>query len=213
MQRDMTDKTAARQPDYDKAISFALERLHRELSPNLFYHCAAHTEEDVLPAVRRLAQLDGVTETETRLLEVAAAYHDIGHIRSPYRHEAIGVEIMSAALPNFGFGHADIERLSAMVMATRMPQSPNNHLERLLADADLDVLGRPDFFRTSKALWRELRAMGKPRGWSQWLQVQLRFLRTHRYFTATARALRHEGKQQNIGLLESLIRDTKKTEP
>ncbi|KPK69615.1 MAG: hypothetical protein AMJ84_09165 [Acidithiobacillales bacterium SM23_46] len=207
----MTDTAAATHPDYDKAITYALDRLRRELSPNLFYHCAAHTEQDVLPAVQRLARLDGVTQTEQRLLEVAAAYHDIGHIRSPYHHEAIGVEIMTEALPNFGFVPADIERLSAMVMATRMPQSPNNHLERLLADADLDGLGRQDFFRTSKALWRELRAQGKPRGWTQWLQVQLRFLRLHRYFTTTARALRDEGKQQNIALLERLIRDQKKS--
>lgn len=209
----MTDSlVTASRPDFDSAIAHALERLRRELPPALTYHCAWHTEGDVLPAVRRLARLDGVAQTDQRLLEVAAAYHDIGHIRSPYHHEAIGVEIMSDALPRFGFSPAQIERVAAMILATRMPQSPINHLERLLADADLDVLGRADFFDTSKALWQELRTIGKPRGWAQWLQVQLRFLRVHRYFTATAQALRDEGKQRNIELLKRLILETERDE-
>jgi predicted metal-dependent HD superfamily phosphohydrolase len=116
---------------------------------------------------------------------------------------------MAEALPRFGFAPAEIERVAAMIMATRMPQSPTNELERLLADADLDALGRPDFLETSKALWRELGALGKPQSWAQWLEFQLRFLRSHRYFTATARVLRNEGKQQNIALVEGLIRDGK----
>lgn len=198
---------AANHPDYDQAVAHALDRLRSELSPALTYHCARHTECDVLPAVRRLADLASVAQTEKRLLEIGAAYHDIGHICSSYRHEEIGVEIMAEALPRFGFSPAEIERVAAMIMATRMPQSPNSHLERLLADADLDVLGRPDFLDTSQALWRELGALGKPQAWAQWLQLQLHFLRSHYYFTATARALRDDGKQRNIALLEDLIHD------
>jgi len=210
----MTDSAAAAgRPDYDSAIKHALARLRSELPATLFYHSAAHTERDVLPAVRRLALLDGVKQDERGLLEVAAAYHDIGHIRSPYHHEAIGVEIMAEALPRFGFSPAEIEQVAAMIMATRMPQSPNNHLERLLADADLDSLGRPDFFDTGTALWKELRALGKPRGWKQWLHVQLHFLSVHRYFTATAQALRDEGKQRNIEKLKKMILETEREKP
>lgn len=204
------DKEAASQPDYDGAIAHALERLRNELPPTLFYHSAWHTEGDVLPAARRLARLAGVTQSELGLLEVATAYHDIGHIRGSVHHEAFGVEMMAEALPRYGFAPPQIERVASLIMATRMPQSPGNNLERLLADADLDVLGRADFLDTSKALRQELMALGKPRGWRQWLKSQLRFLRAHRYFTEFARALREDGKQQNIAMLEGLIRDTEK---
>jgi len=202
---DMT--TATNHPDFDKAVAYALERLRNELPPTLTYHCAWHTEGDVLPAIRRLAELAGVTPAEKGLLEVGAAYHDIGHIRDSRNHEAIGVEMMAEALPRFGFSPRDIEIVAALIMATRLPQSPANELERLLADADLDGLGRPDFLDTSKALWQELAALGRSQAWAQWLETQLHFLRSHRYFTATARALREDGKKQNIALLERLIRE------
>lgn len=199
--------TAAKIPDYDRAIAYALERLRKELPPALFYHSVWHTESDVLPAARRLGQIAGLTQTEQGVLEVSAAYHDTGHIYISYGHEAISIKIMTEVLPRFGFTPPDIERVAAMIMATRMPQSPKNELERLLADADMDGLGRTDFLDTSKALWRENIALGRIQSWPQWLETQLRFLRTHRYFTATARALRDDRKQQNIAILEGLIRD------
>lgn len=193
-------------PDWAGAVAYALERLGRELAPALIYHSVAHTADDVLPAVRRLARLAGVTGEEQALLEVAAAFHDLGYIRTFAGHEAISVEIMAEALPAFGFDPAAIQRLSGLVMTTRMPQAPHDGLERLLADADLDVLGREDFLATSTALWREQAELGKPVAWSDWLRSQLNFLRGHRYFTPEARTLRDAGKAANVLLLEELIR-------
>ena len=204
----MSDTTATvKYPDYDRAIAYALERLRSELPPTLFYHSVWHTESDVLPAARRLGQLAGLTQTDQGVLETSAAYHDTGHIYISYGHEAISIKIMAEVLPRFGFTPTDIERVATMIMATRMPQSPKNELERLLADADMDGLGRDDFLATSTALWRENTALGRIQSWPQWLQTQLRFLQSHRYFTVPARTLREDGKQQNIAMLEGLLRD------
>jgi hypothetical protein len=68
-------------------------------------------------------------------------------------------------------------------------------------------LGRDDFFPTSKALWHERAACGMDIPWQTWLVNQLQFLQTHRYFTPAAQALRDEGKQKNIKMLKSLLRD------
>lgn len=199
--------TAANHPDYSQAIEYALERLRNELPPTLSYHNSKHTEHDVLPAARRLGQLAGLSKTEQGLLEISAAYHDIGQIYTSHGHEAVSIKIMAEALPRFGFAPPDIERVTALIMATRMPQSPKNELEQLLADADMDGLGRDDFLETSMALWRENAALGRPQSWTQWLETQIRFLRSHRYFSAPTRALREEGKQRNIAMVEGLLRD------
>jgi len=207
----MNINSSNNQPEYEKAINYALTRLHNELPPYLCYHNAGHTASDVLPAARQLAQLDGLSHTDARLLEVAAAYHDIGHIRRTLGHEAISIVIMTDVLPAYGFSTAQIDRLAAMILATRSPQMPHNELECLLVDADMDSLGRPDFLDTSKALWQEQNNLGVASSWAQWLQLQLCFLRGHHYFTATARALRDECKQQNIQLLERLAVDESRT--
>lgn len=193
-------------PDYAGAVAYALERLRNELPPELTYHNAEHTEGDVLPAALRLARLSNLPEADTRLLEVAAAFHDLGQIRTVLGHEQIGSDIMADVLPRYGFGPEQIERISGMILATQLPQTPLNEEQQLLCDADLDSLGREDFLETSKALWRERNACGANIPWQAWLETQLRFVSGHRYFTPAARALRDEGKRRNLELLRRLIR-------
>lgn len=202
------DNTAAPlKRDTAGAVAYALRRLRTELPPHFSYHAAGHTENDVLPAAVRLARLSKLPEDDRQLLEVAAAFHDLGHIRNHLGHEQIGVDLICDVLPRFGFSADDIARVSAMVMATRLPQSPRNEEQALLADADLDSLGREDFLATSELLWRERSALGYDVPWPAWLEGQQRFLRDHRYFTPAARALRDEGKRRNMALLEQMILD------
>jgi len=193
-------------PDYAGAVMYALDRLRTELPPRLTYHNVAHTEDDVLPAAVRLAQLSNLAEPDLDLLKVAAAFHDIGQITTSLGHEQVGVDLISEVLPRFGFGPTEIERVAAMIMATEMPQTPLNQEQELLCDADLDSLGREDFFPVSKALWHERAACGMVMPWQTWLTIQHQFLLSHAYFTPAARELRNEGKQKNIELLERLIR-------
>lgn len=192
-------------PDHAGAVAYALDRLRAELPDYLHYHNLAHTRDDVLPAAIRLATLSHVSEPDTRLLEVAAAFHDVGQIHLDMGHEALGTEIIDDVLPGFGFSGEDITRIAAMIMATRLPQTPLNELEALLADADLDSLGREDFLATSVALWRERAERGTDIPWPTWLQHQIAFLTSHRYFTPAARQLRDAGKRGNIARLEDLI--------
>lgn len=192
-------------PDYAGATEYALSRLRIELPARLTYHSASHTEEDVLPAAVRLARMSNMAEADLHLLEVAAAFHDLGQIMTSLGHELIGASIMSTVLPEYGFNAEEIERVRGMIMATRLPQTPLNEEQQILCDADLDSLGREDFFATSKALWEERMASGMVIPWQDWLKGQHRFLADHQYFTAVARALRDEGKQRNIEMLLRLI--------
>lgn len=203
----MATATSFNTPDYSGAVSYALRRLHAELPERLYYHSALHTETDVLPAVVRLARMSNVSESDLHLLEVAAAFHDLGQIVTSLGHEQIGVDIIVEVLPRYGFSAQDIERVTGMILATRLPQSPQNEEQALLADADLDSLGREDFLETSVALWKERSACGMDIPWHAWLENQLRFLQSHRYFTPAARVLRDEGKRSNIERLQRMIRD------
>jgi len=193
------------QPDFTGARHYALTRLERELAPDLAYHGLRHTQADVLPAVARLAEREGVTGEARELLETAAAFHDLGFIEQYAQHEAASVRLASEALPGFGFSAAQVGLVVGMIWATRLPQTPRTPLEALLADADLDVLGRTDFWELNQALRQELTARGRVIKDTVWYTAQLRFLRGHRYFTAAARELRDEHKRHNVGLLASRL--------
>lgn len=189
-------------PDFDSAQRYALERLRLELSPQLAYHSLWHTAEDVLPAAERLAALSNITDLNLILLQTAALYHDIGFIETREGHEVVSQRIATEVLPKFGYKIHQIKLIGGMILATRLPQSPHTLLESLLADADLDALGRTDFTPRNRVLRAEMAAFGIDHTDDQWRQVQLTFVSNHRYFTAAARTLRNEQKQRNIESLQ-----------
>ncbi len=192
-------------PQYAAAIRYALHRLEYELPSSLTYHSLTHTRNDVLPSAVRLAALEGVGNKPRHLLRVAAAFHDIGFVDHYDNHETSSIQIASAALPHFGFAAADVSAIAGMIRATRLPQAPTTLLEALLADADLDSLGRDDFIATSLALRAELAARGCRVDETVWFAQQLSFLQTHHYWTLSAHRLRHAQKQRNIQLLKAHI--------
>lgn len=193
------------EPDFDQARRYALYRLRHELPPAMCYHSLTHTRDDVVPAARRLARLEGVGGEERVLLLTAAYFHDLGLVERRDEHEAAGVAIARRALPGFGYSAGQIEKIGATIMATRLPQTPCCHLGAILADSDLDILGRADFLERNGLLRAELAAFAPPVGDAEWYRQQLGFLREHLYWTAAARRLRDEGKGQNVALLAALL--------
>lgn len=195
-------------PNLTLAMQYARQRL-RELSPRLTYHSLWHTWHDVLPAVDRLIMLEHISGEDALLLRTAAVYHDIGFVVQIADHEMIGAQIATYVLPRLGYTLQQVERVYGMIVATRLPQSPKNLLEQIIADADLDVLGRDDFWPRNKALRTEYTALGKHISDMKWCACQSDFLQSHRYFTASARAVREVQKQRNIAFLRGRLAKTK----
>ncbi len=193
------------QPDFQAARHYAFERLECELLPQLLYHSAAHTRDDVLPAAERLAAWEQVTGEPLLVLRTAAVYHDLGFIERYEDHEAVSIRIAVEMLPSFGYNSSHVERIVGIIRATRLPQSPSNLLEEIMADADLDILGREDFLSRNHDLRAEAAAFGTVIGETEWYRIQLDFMRTHRYWTAAARTLRDAGKAANIAELDRLL--------
>ena len=190
-------------PAYDEAIDHALGMLHSFLSPHLTYHNVWHTEGDVMIAADRLARMSNVSTEDRRLLSVAAAFHDTGFIACTVGHEDVGCELAGSTLPRYGFSDAQIDQIQHMVLATRVPQQPQTLLEAILADADLDALGRPDLFARQRALRQELAATGEGVVDDRtWLSSQLQFMRSHEFHTRAARTLRSAQKNYNTLMLQ-----------
>lgn len=190
---------------FKRAIQYALRRLERELPGNLYYHGLTHTQDDVVPALERLAEMEGVRGTPRLLLLTAAWYHDLGFVEQSMYHELIGARIAMQVLPTFGYTEEEADIIRWTILATALPQAPRNLEEQIMTDADLDVLGREDFFQRNEALRRELAANGKTFTDLEWCKNQLGFLKSHSYFTSAAHTLRDKQKLLNIRGLELKI--------
>src|SRR3954469_18398792 len=138
-----------------KAEQFILDKLQKELPEYLCYHSFSHTQ-DVLVAALRIASDEGINKKDTMLLRTAAMYHDAGFTIQNKDHEEIGCDIARKTLPGFHYTDNEIRIICDMIIATKIPQSPNNLLEKIICDADLDYLGREDFWTISNNLYKEL---------------------------------------------------------
>jgi uncharacterized protein len=182
---------------YEKASEYIIRRLREELSPQFHYHNIDHVL-DVLSSAEQLGREEGISETEMELLRVSALYHDSGFLIRPENHEVSGCDLVKQILPGMGYSTAEIEIICGMIMATKIPQSPSTHLERIICDADLDYLGRNDFFDTGNKVYRELKEFGVIQDTQEWNSLQVSFLSSHNYFTETAIRLRKSAKLRNL---------------
>lgn len=193
------------QTGYDQARSYALNRLEHELDQRLIYHNIAHTRDDVLPAAERIAELEGVNEADLTLLRTAVLFHDIGFVEAYQDHESVSIRIAQDVLPGFGFSPQQIDVITRIIQATRLPQSPHTLLEKIMADADLDVLGRQDLFQRNRDLRNEMKTEGRVFTDIEWFSSQLSFLRGHSYFTDGAHMVRSGQKLRNIDQMAQML--------
>ena len=186
--------------DYQRAKSFIIDKLSRELSPELTYHGLHHTL-DVLNSVEELCHLEGITDYESLLVKTAALYHDAGFLIGSNNHEEYSCQIASYYLPAFGYTKKEISRINRMIMATKIPQSPQDQLSQLLCDADLDYLGRDDFYSIGHSLYEELRSRSVIEEEMTWKKIQVDFLEQHEFFTEANKRRRAPKKE---GFLKEL---------
>jgi predicted metal-dependent HD superfamily phosphohydrolase len=192
-------------PEYDRMKKYVFEKLEAELDSRLYYHGIQHTRDYVLPAVEHLAGLEHIEGERLILLLSAAVLHDIGYIRQYENNEVIGTTIVAELLPEFSYSPEQIEVVKAIIMATALPQTATNLLEKIMCDADLCHFGADNFMTLSSNLWRELIEFGYKISKKQWNESTLRFLSTHLYWTETAAMEWNKGKKENIEkLLEQI---------
>jgi uncharacterized protein len=193
------------QPNFDGAKAYALQRLAQELNPYLTYHSLHHTRDDVAVSVHQLAEWHGITGEDLLLLKTASYFHDIGFIYQRQEHEEVGVDVIRRILPDFDYSPDQIDVISGIIRATKMPQSPNTLLEAIMADADMNSLGRTDFFEVGTLLRKELGLFGAKMTDEAWYEFEIRFVTNHEYFTDGAKALYSAQKAHNLIQLQAIL--------
>jgi uncharacterized protein len=189
---------------FKEAENYILDKLKTELPEYLHYHNVEHTT-DVVNACKLLAKLENLSDRDTQLLLTAACYHDAGFLSCIDGHEVVSCKIVGQVLPGYGYTADEIATICSTIMATRMPQTPVNKLGELLADADLDYLGRDDFFGLSCRLYSELVVLNDLTSEEEWDRIQVEFLKTHRYFTISAQQLRRAKKVEHLEQLKAKL--------
>lgn len=182
---------------FDTIYRDVVKQLNEQLPAHLTYHDTAHTLY-VLEKAIDIAKKEKVKENELELVKVAALYHDIGFVKSQKDHEKVGCAIAQQQLNEYGFNRAEIETICGMIRATKIPQQPKNHLEAILADADLEYLATSKFEVISEKLYQELKHDNKDLTRDQWNQIQIDFIKKHKFHTPYCKHYKSFRKHKNL---------------
>jgi len=173
------------------------------LPAHYVYHNLQHTKA-VVDAVRFIGKGSSVPSPMLAIAVAAAWFHDTGYINGNDNHEQGSCHMMRHFLEQHGVNREMISLAEGCIMATRMPQNPQNLLEAIVADADLYHLATRHFFTNGNLLRQEL-ACSRQIIYTdkEWMEQSLRFLETHSYHTPFAIKMLEKGKKRNIKTLRA----------
>jgi len=184
---------------------FVLDLLNKNLSEFLFYHDPEHTLY-VIDKVTEIGTDENCTEAEMDLLRTAALWHDTGYIYTYSGHEEESCILAKAYLPSYGYTNDEVYAICGMIMATKIPQTPQNKLEEIIADADLEYLGSADAAVKAENLFKELHHLNPLLTREQWNETQISFLQHHQFFTKYCKENSEPVKQAYLEKLLQVVR-------
>jgi len=198
-----------------KIVDHYIRELFRdELPAGIKYHDADHTlhpTKGVVATANSIAISENISEHDRELLITAAYFHDTGYIREYEKNEPIAARMAGRILKLIGYKPNEVVKVQKMILSTDLEREPKTHLEKILCDADLDHLGREDFFK----LDGKVRDGRSERGIdvsdeAKWYKGTLEFLNKHQYYTESQKKLREKEKQKNTKRLLKKIENIEK---
>jgi predicted metal-dependent HD superfamily phosphohydrolase len=185
-----------------------------ELPGGIKYHDSDHTLhaiKGVVAVANRIAIAENISEHDRELLIAAAYFHDTGYIREYDKNEPIAARMAGRILKLVGYQPNEVEKVQKMILSTDLEREPETHIEKILCDADLDHLGREDFFKLDAKLREGRRIRGiDVSDDAKWYKGTLQIMKTHQYYTESQKKLRGKKKQENIQRLLAKLQNLEK---
>lgn len=201
--KEITSKLALSRFEDFKDRMFSM--YEQKLPKKYYYHNLNHMK-DVVEQVENIGRAEGINDEDMHILKTAALLHDAGFMQTYKDHEHAGMELARQMLPNEGYSQEQIDRICRLIECTILTEEPQNLLERIIRDADLDYLGRDDYFPISQELYKELLEMNLIKESDfEWCQGQITFLQEHTYHTDYSRKVRNPVKVKHIQCLQEQI--------
>jgi HD superfamily phosphodiesterase len=194
-----------------EAEKFVTGLLRTETPEGYTYHTLDHTLEVVKNAVY-IGTKENLPEDEMNILRVAAWFHDVGYIKTYKGHEVESAELAINFLERQGADENIRAAVSESILATTFPQNPQNHIAKVLCDADFMHLGQENYFEQAEKLRQEQKNAGiRKLKKAKFDQESLKLFEEHSWYTTFCKNKLDEPKRKNLEILkESIAKRTTK---
>lgn len=185
---------------------YVTQQFEQRANPVLVYHNIAHTQQ-VVQAAEQIAAYYRLTDADQLVVLLAAWFHDLGYVLGVRAdHEQAGANAAREFIGQQQLPESVAQAVEGCILATKIPQMPNNLLEQIVCDADLFHLGSKEFNKRNKLLRAEAELAGKQDiSGLEWTVTTISFLEAHKYHTAYSQTLLKQQKEENLERLKAKL--------
>lgn len=187
-----------------EAASWIKDYIKARNNTNLCFHDMKHILQ-VVDASKQIGDYYKLSAQDNFIVQTAAYFHDVGYYTGPpYNHELRSAEIAENFLKERQVNDTIIDSVKKCIIATRMPQNPQNLLEKIVCDADLFHLGSDGFNERNKLMRKEAESCrGESIDKETWRKGTIELMERHHYHTEYANLFLNDTKLNNLALLKS----------
>lgn len=164
------------------------EIFQNKVNPLFVFHNLEHTIQ-VVNAAGEIGAYYQLADDDQFVLFISAWFHDTGFSSGrAEEHEKESSKLATDFLLHSAISQELLFRIISCIEATHLPQQPVNLVAEIICDADLHHLGTNMFSTMSDRLRREYQACYKnDLSEEEWRQLDIKFLKSHKYFTGYCR--------------------------
>lgn len=178
-----------------------VRQLFRDKLPkHYYYHNSNHTVE-VVDTARIIALNSGLSDTETESVLIASWFHDSGLTKVYKGHEDISALLAKSFLSEISHPSKLIDLIATIILATKMPHSPQNILEEIISDADISHMGKDIFDERSLQLRKEWEAVyNRTYTEEEWLKINIEFMEENHFYTEYCKKNLNDIRLKNLNI-------------
>lgn len=173
---------------------------------NYYYHHYEHAL-DVMNRAIYLWEKEWLNKDDIEILALAWLFHDTWYVIQYDENEKFWAKIAQNYLKTVLYPNEKIERIENIIMATSPNYlTPQNILEKIIKDSDMDNLWRNDFFKKWNDLKKEIEIIKRIKIKDpDWLHSSLKLIKNHNFYTKTQNIERDWKKLENEKVLEKIV--------
>lgn len=193
----------------NEAEEYVKAYFEQHISADYVFHDLEHTAQTVA-AARVLAEGHQTSQEDLLLVQLAAWFHDTGYSEGSQDHEERSCRLATQFLKG-KISDAELAVVNNCIRATKIPQTPQDTLGRVICDADLSHLGMESYWDRTGKYRQELIVTRKSILSDQdWVDFELDFMLKHEYHSEVAREMFNKRKAKHV---QQLIKQKRRLNP
>jgi len=188
-----------------EAGNYVAKLLADELPGDIIFHTIDHARY-VVNSAEIIGKATGLNDDDINTVKLCAWFHDSGYVIQQEDHELESARIAGEFLSSKGVDESYISQVKKSIISTKMPQTPEDEISKVLCDADLFHLSDDNYLERIEIMRQEwINLSDEKFSKRKFHSISVKLFKRHVYHTDFAKKELQPKKEKNLQLLQKEI--------